>query len=149
MREATPFRGLGGKRRQTYLMTPHSENTMFYGAKSDIFENAKLLRKNQTPAEKKLWSYLNKNKLGYKFRRQHPIATYIVDFYCHKLKLVIEVDGAYHLDEDQKSQDDIRTSELEQLGLVVVRFSNEEVFSDIEKVFNRIKQFMITITPVS
>lgn len=122
---------------------------MFYGATPDIFENAKLLRKNQTPAEKKLWSYLNENKLGYKFRRQHPIATYIVDFYCHKLKLVIEVDGAYHLSEDQKNQDDIRTSELEQLGLEVVRFSNEEVFSDIEKVINRIKQFMITITPAS
>ena len=140
MREATPFRGLGGKRRQTYLMTPHSENTMFYGAKSDIFENAKLLRKNQTPAEKKLWSYLNKNKLGYKFRRQHPIATYIVDFYCHKLKLVIEVDGSYHLEEDQKNQDDIRTSELVQLGLKVIRFTNYEVIADIKSVVCRIKQ---------
>jgi very-short-patch-repair endonuclease len=140
MRAATPFRGPGGTCRQIYSMTSNTENTMFYGATPDIFENAKLLRNKQTPAEKKLWDFLNKNKLGVKFRRQHPIATYIVDFYCHKLKLVIEVDGAYHLDEEQNSQDDVRTKELNQLGIVVIRFTNEEVLGDIGKVVKSINE---------
>jgi len=71
---------------------------MFYGASPLIFERAKELRKRMTETENILWNALRrKNRKGYKFRRQHPMSTYIADFYCHQLKLVIEIDGGYHL----------------------------------------------------
>lgn len=72
-------------------------NSMFYGAKPHIFEKAKELRNNMTEAEKLLWGKLQKNKImGLRFKAQHPIDIFIADFYCHKLKLVIEVDGGIH-----------------------------------------------------
>lgn len=74
---------------------------MFYGAKRSIFEKAKELRENMTVAEKQLWSRLNASQLNVRFKRQHPIDIFIADFYCHKFKLVVEVDGEYHNDEDQ------------------------------------------------
>ena len=119
---------------------------MFYGATPEIFENARILRNNQTPAEKKLWQYLSNNQLGVKFRRQHPIASYIVDFYCHELKLVIEVDGEYHNDAEQILLDEDRTNEIEQFGLLVIRFVNNEVLKDIKSVIDRINQVIETIT---
>ena len=115
------------------------ECTMFYGAKPDIFQKAKELRNNETKAEKILWEHLKQNKIpGFKFRRQHPIDIFIVDFYCHKLKLVIEVDGVIHDKEEIKKYDEGRTAELEECGLKILRFSNEEIFNDIENVLNKI-----------
>ena len=111
--------------------------SMFFGAKREIFKNAKLLRENMTEAEKMLWERLNKSQLGVRFRRQHPIDIFIVDFYCHKHHLVIEVDGEIH--KQQLDYDEGRTAELEKLGLKVVRFTNEEVLSDVEMVMMRIK----------
>jgi very-short-patch-repair endonuclease len=110
---------------------------MFYGAKRTIFQNAYGLRKEMTVAEKKLWSHLNKNQLGVRFKAQHPIDIFIVDFYCHKFKLVIEVDGKIHL--SQKEYDDGRTAELEKWDLRVIRFKNNEVLNDIERVVEEIK----------
>ena len=69
---------------------------MHFGAIKPIFENAEFLRKNMTHEEKLLWGFIANNQLGYKFRRQHPIWRYIADFYCHELKLVIELDGGIH-----------------------------------------------------
>ena len=66
------------------------ESGMYYGAPHSIFEKARFLRDNPTNTETILWERLRKNKLGVKFRRQHPINIYIADFYCHKIKLVIE-----------------------------------------------------------
>lgn len=89
------------------------ENNMFYGAGSNIFEKATQLRKNMTSAEKMLWERLkNKQVLNYKFRRQHPLANFIADFYCHKAKLIIEVDGGIHETAEQKEYDLGRTNEL-------------------------------------
>ncbi len=116
-----------------------TENTMFYGAEPTIFEYAKVLRKNPTIAEQTLWRYLNKRRLGVKFRRQHPIFKYIADFYCHKLRLVIEVDGDYHLDFNQGEYDKFRTEDLSEFGIKVVRFTNEQVLNDIEPVLEQIK----------
>jgi very-short-patch-repair endonuclease len=74
---------------------------MFYGATPEIFRKAKNLRNNLTFHEKKLWEELRGNKLhGLRFKSQHPIDQFIVDFYCHKLKLVIEIDGNSHLSHD-------------------------------------------------
>ena len=105
---------------------------MFYNAKPTIFERAKLLRANMTEAELKLWSYLRNNKLGVRFKAQHPIDLFIADFYCHQVKLVVEVDGSIH--NLQADYDEGRTAEIERFGIVVIRFTNDEVIHHIDKV---------------
>jgi very-short-patch-repair endonuclease len=113
---------------------------MFYNAKSQIFENAKRLRNNMTLAEKKLWECLKgKAMSNFKFRAQHPIDVFIADFYCHKLKLVIEVDGEIHKKPEQREYDIGREEELERLDIKVIRFTNEEIETDIGLVLNTIK----------
>jgi len=74
---------------------------------------------------------LENSKLGYKFRRQHPIHKFIVDFYCHKLKLIIEVDGKYHESEGQKNSDLERSELLTFQGIKIIRFTNEEVLKTL------------------
>jgi very-short-patch-repair endonuclease len=113
------------------------ERKMFYGAKSDIFEKAKFLREHMTLAEKRLWERLKENKLYFRFKPQHPVNIYIADFYCHQLKLVIEIDGKIH--DFQREMDQGRSDELEMLGITILRFTNEEVFEDLEKVVSEIK----------
>jgi|SRR5690606_20886593 very-short-patch-repair endonuclease len=113
---------------------------LFYGASPEIHRRAQELRKLMTPCEKILWERLKgKYFLGYKFRRQHPLYKYIVDFYCHQLKLVLEVDGSMHLGADAVEYDINRTTELEEFGLQVLRFSNDEVSFDTEHVMVVIK----------
>ena len=111
---------------------------MFYGANKIIFENAKALRNNLTPEEIILWDRLKAHFPDYKFRRQHPISNYIADFYCHKLQLVIEVDGAIHNSEENKKLDEGRQINLESLGIKVLRFTNEQVRNKIELVLGKI-----------
>ena len=99
--------------------------------------NAKSLRKNQTDDEKRLWYALcNRQLSGYKFRRQHPISPYVVDFVCLECKLAVEVDGGQHA--DTVTHDMTRTLFLEGLGYRVLRFWNNEVLSNIEPVKNAI-----------
>jgi len=100
------------------------------------------LRSEPTKAEQVLWSHLRKSQLGFKFRRQTGIGGYIVDFYCPKKKLVIEVDGDSHFESGQKEYDEKRSSYLENLGLFVVRFTNFEVYDDLENVLQRIKDYI-------
>jgi len=111
---------------------------MFYGAKRKIFERAKELRKNMTVAEKQLWNRLNSKQLGVRFKRQHPIDIFIADFYCHQYKLVVEVDGEYH--NEQIEYDEGRTAELERFGITVIRFTNDDVMEDIDRVVEEIKK---------
>lgn len=110
------------------------EKTIFN--KSSILEKRKTLRNNQTEPEKKLWQYLRNEQLGVKFRRQHSIGEYIADFYCPKLKLVIEVDGDIHFTNEAIEYDKIRTTFFNSLGIEVVRFTNEEVMKNIEGVID-------------
>lgn len=117
---------------------------MYKGAPRISFEQAKELRENMTQAELILWAYIRKNALGVKFRRQHPISIYIVDFYCHKENLVIEVDGEYHNSPDQKQKDEQRTTDLKELGLKVIRFNNEEILHNINDVLTKIKSYIKT-----
>jgi imidazole glycerol-phosphate synthase subunit HisF len=105
---------------------------------------AKDLRKNMTDAEKVLWFHLKQNLVGFKFRRQHPLGIYIADFYCHKAKLVIELDGSIHDNEEVKTNDEIRQRNIEEGGIKVIRFKNEEIFNDIETVLRRIESHLIT-----
>ena len=119
-----------------------SEN-MWKGASPNIFSNAKKLRANSTEAEVKLWIAVKDNQIeGYKFRRQHPLSIYIADFYCHALKLVIEIDGGYHLTEEQKLLDAKRTNDIELQGLKVIRFTNEEILMHLPEVIDKIKAFI-------
>ena len=114
---------------------------MFFNAKPGIFEKAKALRKNMTPAELKLWQHLKDNNiLDLRFRRQHPIDIFIADFYCHKIKLIIELDGEIHNNSSNQEYDKNRTAELERLNIKVIRFTNEEVMKDVENVVERIKK---------
>ena len=96
------------------------KTSMHNGAISQLYQRARELRNNATPAEDVLWMYLKTKPGGYKFRRQHPYAVYVLDFYCHGLKLVIEVDGKIHDKENVKNNDEIRQRQLEQDGLVVL-----------------------------
>ena len=89
--------------------------------------------------EKVLWNGLKTKKLnGYKFRRQHPIQKYIADFYCHELKLIIEVDGGYHNKKEQKDYDKIRSETLNFQDIKILRFSNEEVLMNTQHVLYKI-----------
>lgn len=85
---------------------------MFEDANHLVFELAKELRRNMTEAEQKLWFHLRQGISGFKFRRQHPLKNYIADFYCHKLKLVIEADGGIHNKPEVKEYDAIREQNL-------------------------------------
>ena len=119
---------------------PYHDSSMWKGAKSDLFSKAINLREKMTVTEVVIWKTLkNKQLLGHKFRRQHPVNHFIVDFYCHKLKLVIEIDGEYHTQKEQIKLDQERTKILEFQGLKVIRFSNEEVNNNISKVLEEIK----------
>lgn len=111
----------------------------YHEASPRIFKNAKELRRNQTPAEERLWKILRSHKLnGLKFRRQHPVSRFIADFYCHELKLIIELDGSIHLLEEVKAYDIMREKKLKALGLTVIRFSNEQVFTEPEVILNSV-----------
>jgi len=100
-------------------------------------EYRKGLRNNLTSAEATLWKALQKKKFKRrKFRRQHSIKNYIVDFYCASEKLIVELDGAGHLDFAQENYDHERTLQLEKLGFMILRFENKEVFENLEVLLN-------------
>ncbi len=106
---------------------------MHYGASPRVFKNAAKLRTTMTTAEVQLWDYLKTSPEGYKFRRQHPIGCYVLDFYCHKLRLSIELDGGYHLTNDQVQMDAVRTAYINDLGILELRFMNEEILDNLEQ----------------
>ena len=91
------------------------------------------MRKNMTDEEKKVWYQILKGRVP-KFHRQRIIGNYIVDFFCPKLKLIIEIDGYQHFYEENKEYDNKRTEYFEKLGLYVLRFENTEVNKDIENI---------------
>jgi very-short-patch-repair endonuclease len=113
---------------------------MFIEAKPELFRLAQEYRKNPTEAERLLWEQLRKfRSKGFAFRRQHPIVFFIADFYCHRVRLVIEVDGDYHLNEQIHEYDDGRSGELDRYGITVLRFRNEEVKNNLEYIMSRIR----------
>ena len=107
---------------------------MFYKADPLVFENARKLRNKLTSAEQTFWLRLKEQFPDYKFRRQHPISIYIADFYCHKLKFVIEIDGSIHNSNEAKLDDEKREKDLENLSLTVIRFTNEQIKNEVEGV---------------
>jgi len=115
---------------------------MYSGAEKLLFERASSLRKHQTFAEELLWNYLRTKPLGFKFRRQHPFGSYILDFYRHPLKLAIEADGSIHMQEAVKQNDELRQNQLEQEGLNFLRFSNDEIQLKPEEVTHKIETYL-------
>ena len=109
--------------------------------KNSLILRRRQLRSKMTNAELLLWSELkNKKVQGYRFKRQFSIDSFVVDFYCPKLKLVIEVDGNIHLKKEEIKYDDYRQNKLQALGLKVLRFTNDEVINDLKIVLERIKE---------
>ena len=111
---------------------------MFHNRK-ELKSYRKELRNNATPAEIKLWGVLQKSNLGgYKFRRQHSVGGYILDFYCPVQKLAIELDGDSHFEDKAIDYDLVRTAYLNVLNIKVLRFLNTDVYDHLEVVCERI-----------
>ena len=103
-------------------------------------EIRKELRNHGTSAEAVLWTYLKKSQLdGRKFRRQHSVGPYVLDFYCPSAKLAVELDGKYHFSSSGFARDEERTNYLKRFGIRVIRFENKDVFKSIEIVLEEIR----------
>ena len=110
-----------------------------------LYKHRKYLRNNATETEKVLWCFLKKSKTGYKFRRQHSICGYILDFYCPSIKLGIEVDGEYH--NFNKANDKLKEKVLTELGIKLLRFTNKEIEENIELVLVKVNEGCIILSP--
>ena len=126
------------------------EKDMFFGAIAELFSLALHMRKNPTEAETAMWKMLRKfRQSGFPFRRQHPIEFYIADFYCHNLRLVIEVDGEIHTEKQIQSHDEGRTGELERFGIKVLRFTNNQILHESDLVVEKINATIKKLTSIS
>ncbi len=114
-----------------------NEKTSKYGDK----EKARQLRREMTTAEVVLWKYLRRDGVGYRFRRQHPIGPYVLDFYCYELNLCIELDGEAHQKPMADVYDKIRTDYINKEGITVLRFSNDVVFNNVDAILDCIKHY--------
>ena len=122
---------------------------MFYGAGHNIFEKAHELRNNMTYAERIMWDELKSRRLfKVRFRRQHPIDIFIVDFYCHEIKLAIEIDGEVHLRDEVIKYDNGRTHDIEKHGIIILRFTNHEVLNHRSRVIKEILETIKNLTSV-
>ena len=118
-------------------------NKRIRGTTPEIEEAARKLRQNLTPAEVRLWEVLrNKQFEGLRFRCQHPVGNFILDFYCPACKLVVEVDGEIH--DRHIDYDNDRTAKLAEYGYKVLRFRNEEVMNDLPKVLAEIRDVILS-----
>jgi len=116
---------------------------MGYYGNRELVKKARVLRSNMTKAEIILWSRLRSKKVnGYKFRRQQPIFDYIVDFYCNELKLIIEVDGEIHFQNETSKYDLKRDKILKINGYHILRLSNHEIETEINLTINKIVSFI-------
>ncbi len=117
-----------------FMATP-----MHYCASKTVFQYAEILRKNMTDAEKIVWERLCKNQLGIRIRRQHPIYKYIAYYYCHELKLVIEIDGGIHLSKENREYDISRDITLNEFEIDIIRFPHAQVINNIDEIIEEIK----------
>lgn len=107
-----------------------------------LVSRRKELRKNQTPQEEKLWWYLRDKRLGIKFRRQHSIGGYIVDFYCSEKRLIVEVDGEIHDQKENKEYDSLRDKYFQDLDYKVLRFPNTEIEQNVNEALKTIQYYL-------
>ncbi len=123
------------------VFSPGNRSMHYRGGRSfsTLLEQARELRRRQTPAEELLWQLLRGRKLaGAKFRRQHQFGRYVCDFYCHEAGLVVECDGAPHQNPEQRAADHERDDNMRAEGLAVLRYWNDEVLNDTERVIHEI-----------
>ena len=116
-----------------------------------LLKHARELRKSSTDAEQLLWSLLrDRQLLNFKFRRQHPLGSYILDFYCHEAKLVVELDGGQHAEDAQLKHDEQRSAGLKEQGIAVLRFWNNELLTNAEGVLQNIYDWLNAhaLTPI-
>ena len=117
---------------------------MHYGASAFVFNKAQELRLNMTESEKILWRELSKKEnFPWKFRNQHPANKFILDFYCHKAKLAIEVDGEFHNSNVNQFYDDDRDQIMEEFGVKTIRFTNDQVRTQLPMVLSVIKDTIL------
>jgi len=118
--------------------------TKLYNKRSDKLKR-RLLRKNMTEAERLLWNAIRRKQVGgRRFRRQYSIRGFVIDFYSPEIKLAIEIDGGYHSDKDQAFYDSEREKLIQNLGIQFLRFKNDDIFSNIDKVLKKIKKNIIS-----
>jgi type I restriction enzyme M protein len=128
-------RGAGGEGTGSEAVQTHSKPSL----PEDLLAFARQLRQQSTDAEQWLWQALRDRRMaGMKFRRQHPINPYVLDFYCHELKLAVELDGGQHNSDPGRARDRQRSRFLEQQGIRVLRFWNNQVFQEAEAVLEAI-----------
>jgi len=109
----------------------------------ETIKTCRYLRQYPTPAEELLWRHLRNKQLGgLKFRRQHPVAEFILDFYCPQLRLAIELDGGFHKEDETRKNDLERTRILNEKGIRVIRFWNSEVLGKMAFVLAKIQSFI-------
>ena len=106
----------------------------------EIFQIAERLRRDMTVPEKIIWDRVCKNQLGVRIRRQHPVWKFIADFYCHEIKLVIEIDGGIHLHSENKEYDISRDIIFKEFKIEILRFTNAEVINEPDLVIEKIKR---------
>ena len=138
--------GVGGERSKSNEEKSNENEffyDMFYGATPNIFETAAALRRKMTSEELKVWDFLKSKPLNLKFRRQHPIDLFVADFYCHSIKLVIEIDGInhqYNLEADLN-----RDKIFESFGITILRITNNEVNTNFQNVINKILEEIVNL----
>ena len=134
---------------QKKIKSAFKKDGMFNEANHQMFELAKVLRKNMTDAEMLLWNYLKSGVYDLKFRRQHPIGIYIADFYCHRIKLIVEIDGGIHDRKEIREYDLKRETDLKQWGYKIIRFTNERVFKELGNVLAEINSTVEDLNKIS
>ena len=140
---APPPRSGGGWEGASIAFLSQASSRNLGMARNEVqHEQARHLRRNATEAEKRLWEEVRLRKLGVKFRRQHPIGSYIVDFACPALKLVVEIDGPQH----DLQRDRIRDAELRHRGWTVIRVLNQTVLRDMPYVLRSLRRALPSAT---
>lgn len=124
-------------------MMPNFNENLHHHANPSTYEIARILRQRETKAEEILWLLLrNRNAGNMKFRRQHAFEDFVLDFYCHEAKLAIEADGRIHDDPTIMEYDDMRTKRLNDCGITVLRFTNDEIENNSTSVLDAIIQWL-------
>ncbi|OHB15224.1 MAG: hypothetical protein A2431_01915 [Candidatus Zambryskibacteria bacterium RIFOXYC1_FULL_39_10] len=104
-------------------------------------ERRRELRKRSTTQENLLWEKLRNRKIGCKFRRQHSVGGYILDFYCKEKRLLIEIDGGIHMKTEAKKNDEVRDKYFKEINFKILRFKNNDIEKDIDMVVEKIKSY--------
>jgi len=118
--------------------------TIYAESRWGIYRKARELRRYATPAEEALWDYLRSRPMGFKFRRKHPYFGYLLDFYCPKLKLVIQLEDETDEFESLETGEKLRQNLLERNGVLVLGFTNEQILTQLEEVISEIVKYLET-----